>query len=95
MRGLGSGHVTCGPMRGIKGNFTGRGQTDKRTDKRTDGHRDSLADSVKICFVWIQRLLLFYINKSSRYAPLDSIKTKLCILVYAFMLYIILIHLNL
>ena len=27
MRGLGSGHVTCGPMRGLEINFTGRGQT--------------------------------------------------------------------
>ena len=50
MRGLGSGHVTCGPMRGLEINFTGRGQT----HRQTDGHRDYMtelaqwADSVKI-----------------------------------------------
>ena len=50
MRGLGSGHVTCGPMRGLEKNCMGRGQT----NKSTDGHRDSMtesaqwADSVKI-----------------------------------------------
>ena len=27
MRGLGSGHVICGPMRGLEINFTGRGRT--------------------------------------------------------------------
>ena len=32
MRGLGSGHVTCGPMRGLKINFT---QTDKSTNIAT------------------------------------------------------------
>ena len=32
MRGLGSGHVTCGPMRGLEINFT---ETDVRTDGRT------------------------------------------------------------
>ena len=31
MRGLGSGHVTCGPMRGLEINFT-------QTHVRTDGH---------------------------------------------------------
>ena len=30
MRGLGSGHVTCGPMRGLKKNCMGRGQTHGR-----------------------------------------------------------------
>ena len=50
MRGPGSGHVTCGPMRGLEINFTGRGHT----YIRTDGHRNSMtesahwADSVKI-----------------------------------------------
>ena len=33
MRGLGSGHVTCGPMRGLEINFTGRGHT--QTDVAT------------------------------------------------------------
>ena len=51
MRGLGSGHVTCGPMRGLKKNCMGRGQT--------HGYRDSMtelaqwADSVKIVWHWI------------------------------------------
>ena len=37
MRGLESGHVTCGPMRGLKINFTGRGQhTDIRTSRLSD-----------------------------------------------------------
>ena len=50
MRGLESGHVTCGPMKGLEKNCMGRGQT----DKQIDGHRDSMtelaqwADSVKI-----------------------------------------------
>ena len=50
MKGRGSGHVTCGPMRGLKINFTGRGQTDKRTDERTLQLSDWIglgADSVK------------------------------------------------
>ena len=50
MRGLGSGHVTCGPMRGLEKNCIGRGQV----HRQTKGHRDSMtesaqwADSVKI-----------------------------------------------
>ena len=50
MRGLGSGHVTCGPMRGMEKNCMGRGQT----YVHTDGHCNSMtelarwADSVKI-----------------------------------------------
>ena len=53
MRGLGSGHVTCGPMRGLEKNCMGRGQTDTQTDKQKDGHCNSMtelaqwADSVK------------------------------------------------
>ena len=52
MRGLGSGHVTCGPMRGLK-KMHGEG-TNTQTDRQTNGHRDSMtesaqwADSVKI-----------------------------------------------
>ena len=51
MRGLRSGHVTCGSMRGLEINFTGRGHM----YVQTDGHRDSMtesaqwADSVEIC----------------------------------------------
>ena len=47
MRGLGSGHVICGPMRGLKKVAWGG-------DRHTDGLRDSItesaqwADSVKI-----------------------------------------------
>ena len=44
MRGLGSGHVTCGPMRGLEKNCMGRGQTDRQTDRQTDGHGDSMTD---------------------------------------------------
>ena len=44
MRGLGSGHVTCGPMRGLEKKFMGRGQTNRQTDKQTNGHRDSLTE---------------------------------------------------
>ena len=52
MRGLGSGHVTCGPMGGLEINFTGRGHI--QTYIHTYGHSDSMtesaqwADSVKI-----------------------------------------------
>ena len=35
MRGLGSSHVTCGPMRGLEKNCMGRGQTHRQTDRRT------------------------------------------------------------
>ena len=45
---LGSGHVTCGPMRGLKINFT---QTYGRTDGRTSRLSDWIglrADSLKI-----------------------------------------------
>ena len=58
MRGLGSGHMTCGPMRGLEINFTGRGQTDRHTYIHTDGHCDSMTDPaqraepVKIGFIW-------------------------------------------
>ena len=55
MRGLGSGHVTCGPMRGLeKIALGGDRHTDRQTNRQTDGHRDSMtespqwADSVKI-----------------------------------------------
>ena len=47
MRGLESGHVTCGPMRGLEINFTGRGQTDRHTDRHTDGHSDSMTESAQ------------------------------------------------
>ena len=49
MRGLGSGHVTCGPMRGLEINFTGRGHihTDRQTDTPADGHRDSMTESAQ------------------------------------------------
>ena len=69
MRGLGSGHVTCGPMRGLGKNCLGRGQTDRQTNRRTNGHCDSMtepaqwADSVKIIkcgYVGILILILFY-----------------------------------
>ena len=39
MRGLGSGHVTCGPMRGMEINFTGRGHS--------HGHCDSMTESAQ------------------------------------------------
>ena len=58
MRGLGSGHVTCGPMRGLEKNCMGGNRhTDTQTDRQTNGHRDSMtesaqwADSVKI-YLW-------------------------------------------
>ena len=56
MRGLGSGHVTSGPMRGLEKTApdgTNR-QTNRQTNKHTDKHGDSMtesaqwADSVKI-----------------------------------------------
>ena len=47
MRGLGSGHVTCGPMRDLEKNCMGRGQTDTHTDKQTDGHWDSMTESAQ------------------------------------------------
>ena len=51
MRGLGSGHVTCGPMRGLEKNCMGRGQTHRQThrqtNKQTDGHRDSMTESAQ------------------------------------------------
>ena len=62
MRGLGSGHVTCGPMRGLEINFTGRGHT----YGQTDGHRDSMtesaqwADSVKIALLCLL-CFMFYV----------------------------------
>ena len=43
MRGLGSGNVTCGPMRGLEKNCMGRGQT----DKQTNGHRDCMTESAQ------------------------------------------------
>ena len=45
MRGLGSGHVICGPMRGLEKNCMGRGQTHRQTDRQTNGHRDSMTES--------------------------------------------------
>ena len=33
-------HVIRGPMRGLKKNSMGRGQTNKETDRQTDRHRD-------------------------------------------------------
>ena len=54
MRGLGSGHVTCGPMKGLEINSLGGD-----TDVHTHGHRDSMtesaqwADSVKIMLHFI------------------------------------------
>ena len=47
MRGLGSGHVTCGPMRGLEKNCMGRGQTDTQTDRQTNGHCDSMTESAQ------------------------------------------------
>ena len=47
MRGLGSGHVTCGPMRGLKKNCMGRGQTHRQTNRQTNGHRDSMTESAQ------------------------------------------------
>ena len=44
MRGLGSGHVTCGPMRGVEINFTGRGQTIIHIHRQTHGHCDPMTD---------------------------------------------------
>ena len=38
MRGLGSGHVTCGPMRGLKKTAP------DGTEKQTDGHGDSMTE---------------------------------------------------
>ena len=35
MRGLGSGHVTCGPMRGLEINYAGRGHAYIQTDIAT------------------------------------------------------------
>ena len=49
MRGLGSGHVTCEPMRVLEKKLHGEG-----TNRQTDGHCDAMtelaqcADSVKI-----------------------------------------------
>ena len=58
MRGVGSGHMTCGPMRGLEINYAGRG----RSYIPADGHRDSMtesvqwADSVKIASQqWVYR----------------------------------------
>ena len=48
MRGLGSGHVTCGPMRGLEKNCTRwHRHTDTHTDKHTDGHGDSMTESAQ------------------------------------------------
>ena len=48
MRGLGSGHVTCGPMRGLKKiAWGGDRHTDRHTDRQTDGHRDSMTESAQ------------------------------------------------
>ena len=58
MRGLGSGHVTCGPMRGLEMNFTGRGQT----DTQTDGHVDSLTESKSASLCWSNYLKLILIS---------------------------------
>ena len=41
MRGLGSGHVTCGPMRGLEKNAP------DGTDILTDGHGDSMTESAQ------------------------------------------------
>ena len=54
MRGLGSGNVTCWPMRGLEINFTGKGQTDRHTDKHTDGHRNSMTESAQWADQWKQ-----------------------------------------
>ena len=45
MRGLGSGHVTNTPMRGMEINFTGRGHI--QTYILTDGHHDSMTESAQ------------------------------------------------
>ena len=44
MGGLGSGHVTCGPMGGLQKNCT---QWHKQTNKQTDGHGDSMTESAQ------------------------------------------------
>ena len=45
MRGLGSGHVTCGPMRGLEKNCTRwHIHTHKQNDRQTHGHGDSMTD---------------------------------------------------
>ena len=61
MRGLGSGHVTCGPMRGLKKiAWGGDTQTNRQTNKQTNGHRNSMtesaqwANSVKIKYVFLE-----------------------------------------
>ena len=43
MRGLGSGHVTCGPMRGLEINYAGRG----RSYNPAEGHCDSMTESAQ------------------------------------------------
>ena len=73
MRGLGSGHVTCGPMRGLEINFTGRGKTDmhahRQTDRRTSRLSDWIvlgADSVKInCVTIMNRVKYLSTNANS------------------------------
>ena len=48
MRGLGSGHVTCGPMRGLEKNCTRwHGQTDRQTNRQTGGYGDSMTESAQ------------------------------------------------
>ena len=51
MGGLESGHVTCGPVRGLEKKCMGRGHTHrltyKQTDKQTNGHRDSMTESAQ------------------------------------------------
>ena len=44
MRGLGSGPVTCGPMRGLEKKLHGEG-TYKQTNRQTNGHCDSMTES--------------------------------------------------
>ena len=62
MRGLGSGHVTCGPMTGLEKIAWGG---DKQTDRQTDGHCNSMtesaqwADSVKNTYHCVCWLLMF------------------------------------
>ena len=60
MRGLGSGHVTCGPMRGLEINFTGRGliETYRRTYIHTYGHPDSMTESAQ----WAESVKIYILD---------------------------------
>ena len=61
MRGLGSGHVTCGPIRGLEKNCVGRGQTNKQTEK----HRDSMTESAQ----WADSVKMYGVAPVIAYPP--------------------------